>query len=64
MRSIARASAMMDQRAGRIRTACPPPGARETVNVVLEVTLTCEIEMANGLLSQCASGPSAYTSAT
>src|SRR5688500_5742232 len=49
--------------AGRIRIACPPPGARTTRRFETAVTVRFEIVTGSGLVNQCAPGPSAYTSA-
>src|SRR5207249_6574275 len=46
-------------RSGRIRIACPPPGARTRWRLVLASTARCEIETGRGFVSQCAPGPSA-----
>ena len=44
---------------GRIRTACPPPGARTTRSRLVEVTGRLEMVTGSGLSSQSALGPSA-----
>ena len=46
-------------RAGRMRIACPPPGASAIRSTELRVTGRCEMATAVGLVSQLAPGPSA-----
>lgn len=48
-----------NQRAGRSRIACPPPGANTSRNVDADVTGRREIATGSGFVSQCALGPSA-----
>jgi len=56
---FARTGAKPFYRAGRMRIACPPPGASTTCSVVVASTGRCEMVTGSGLVIQFASGPSA-----